>query len=225
MACLLGVVAGLVPGLSFTAPFQGLYLTQMSVVGEDAGPLRVTDVEPDSAAAQAGFRAGDEILGAGDFDEAYAAFNAIQPGERRVFQVQNASESRSVEAVGLKPELAALWYRSLWHPIAGGLCLALGLLVFATAPVNPPPLWRSILVGVAGFGLAVGFAIVWATETVFSRMVLWQRFAMGNGEEWYFGQSLLGLGAGLTLAVLAALEMRRCLASRSSRSTPPGGSS
>jgi hypothetical protein len=45
------------------------------------------------------------------------------------------------------------------------------------------------------------------------------------GEEWYFGQSLLGLGAGLTLAVLAALEMRRCLASRSSRSTPPGGSS
>ena len=26
-ACLLGVVAGLVPGLSFTAPFQGLYLS------------------------------------------------------------------------------------------------------------------------------------------------------------------------------------------------------
>jgi hypothetical protein len=214
LACLPGVVAGLVPGLSFTAPFQGLYLAQVSVVGEDAGPLRVSDVDPDSAAARAGFRAGDEILGAGNFDEANAAFNAIQPGERRVFQVQNASESRSVEAVGLTPELAAVWYRTLWHPIAGGLFLALGLLVFATAPLEPPPLWRSIAVGIAGFGLAVGFAIGWVTETVFSRLVLWQRFAMGNGEDWYFGQSLLGLGAGLTLAVLAALETRRRLDSR-----------
>lgn len=214
LACLLGVVAGLVPGLSFTAPFQGLYLMQMSAVGESAGPLRVNNVEPDSAAARAGFRAGDEILGAGSFDEVQSAFQAMRPGERHTFQVRNASTTRSVEAVGLAPELAAVWYRSLWHPMAGGLFLALGLLVFATAPVDPPPLWRSIAVGIAGFSLAVGFAVSWATESVFSRVRVWQRFAMGDGAEWYFGQSLLGLGAGLMLALLAALEARRRFTSR-----------
>jgi hypothetical protein len=220
MACLSGVIAGLVPGLSFTAPFQGLRLMQMSTVGESAGPLRVINVEPDSAAARAGFRAGDEILGAGNFDDANAAFNGMRPGERRTFQVRNESTDRSVEAVGLAPEPAAVWYKSVWHPIAGGLFLALGLLVFATAPVEPPPLWRSSLVAIAGFGLTVGFAIAWATESVFSRVRIWQRFVMGEGAEWYFGQSLLGLGAGLALALFAAMEIRRRLASQGSGTTP-----
>lgn len=214
MVCMAGAVAGLVPGVSYTAPFQGLYLMQMSVVGEDPGPLRVTDVEPGSAAARAGFRTGDELLDASSFDEANAAFNAMQPGERRDFQVRNAGETRSVEAVAQTPELAAVWYKSLWHPIAGGLFLALGLVVFATAPLEPPPLWRSIAVGIVGFGLAAGFAVCWATETVFSRVVPWQRFAMGQGAESSFGQTILGLAAGLILAVLAAREARRRFTSR-----------
>jgi hypothetical protein len=211
-----GAVAGLVPGCSCTAPFQGLYLIQMTTVGEEDGPLRVTDVEPDSAAARTGFRAGDEIVGAGSFDEANAAFNAMQPGEQRVFQVRNAAETRSVEAVGQTPELAAVWYRSLWHPIAGGLFIGLALMVFATTPADPPPPWRSIVLGIVGFGLAVGFAVCWATETVFSRVVLWQRFAMGEGAESSFGQTVLGLVAGLALAFFAAIEFRRRLASSGS---------
>ena len=108
MTCLVGIFAGLVPCFSFTAPFQGLYLTQMTVPGEDAGPLRVDRVEPDSAADRAGFRSGDEILDPASFDEANAAFQALQPGERRVVQVRHSSVSRSIEAIGLTPELAAL---------------------------------------------------------------------------------------------------------------------
>jgi len=211
VACLLGVVAGLVPCLSFTAPFQGLYLTQMTFGGLDPGPLRVDQVERDSAADRAGFRSGDEILDAGNFDEVQSTLRLIRPGERRVFHVRNESTDRSVEAVGLTPELAAVWYATLWHPIAGTVFLALGLLVFATAPVEPPPLWRSSLAAIAGFGLAVGFAIACATESVFSRVRLWHRFSMGVGADWYFGQSFLGLGAGLALALFAAIEIRRRL--------------
>ena len=185
-ACLLGVVAGLVPGLSFTAPFQGLYLSQMSVVGATAGPLRVDKVERGSAADRAGFRAGDEILHAGGFDVANADFKAIRPGDRRLFQVRRGSATISVEAVGQRPGLAAAWYDNLWNPIAGAVFLALGLCIYATAPISPPPLWRSIPVGIAGFGMAVGFTVVWATATVFSRLRVWQQFAMGDGKRMVF---------------------------------------
>lgn len=208
MACLVGAVAGLVPGLSFTAPFQGLYLIQMSVISDDAGPLRVHKIEPDSTAARSGFRTGDELLDAGSFDEAIAAFEALQPGERRVFRVRNDDQPRTVEAIGQTPQLAAVWYKTLWHPIAGGLSLGLALLVFATTPADPPPPWRAIVVGIVGFGLAAGFAIAWPMESVFIPVRVWQRFTMGGGANWYFGQTILGLAAGLMLAVLAAFEVR-----------------
>jgi hypothetical protein len=213
---MLGVVAGLVPGLSFTAPFQGLYLAQMSVVGEDAGPLRVHKIEPDSTAARSGFRTGDELLDAGSFDEAIAEFEALQPGERRVFRVRNDDQPRTVEAVGQTPQLAAVWYKTFWHPIAGGLFLGLALLVFATTPADPPPPWRSIVVGIVGFGLAAGFAIAWPMESVFIPVRVWQRFTMGGGAEWYFEQTILGLAAGLALAVFAAIETRCRLTSSGS---------
>lgn len=214
LTCVLGVVAGLVPGLSFTAPFQGLDLAQATVAGESPGSLRVTRVEPDSAAEQAGFQTGDEILDAGDFAQARAALRAIQPGERRVFHVRNGSALRSVEAVGRKPQLAAVWYGHLWYPVAGGVFLLLGLWVFATGPLAPPPLWRSVPLGIVGFGLAVASAVAWAAESPFGRLRLWQRYAMGNGAEWHLGQNLLGSAAGLSLAVLAAIETRRRLSAR-----------
>lgn len=214
LACALGALAGLVPALSFTAPLQGLYLAQATLAGQADGTLRVTQVEPGSPAERSGFRAGDELLDAGSFHAAQAALRAMRAGERRTFQVRNGTESRSIEAVAVKPELAAVWYGNLWYPIAGGVFLALGLWALATAPLVPPPLWRAVPLALAGFGLAVGFAVSWLTDSPFGRLRIWQRFAMGNGAEWQFGQGLVGAGAGLFLAVFAALDIRRRLRHR-----------
>jgi hypothetical protein len=114
----------------------------------------------------------------------------------------------------VQPQLAAIWYADLWYPIAGAVFLALGLFVFATVPLAPAPLWRSIPLAILGLGLAVGFGTALAGASIFTRFLLWQRWPIGSGKEWYFGQGFVGIAAGLLLAVFAVVEVRQRLGNR-----------
>jgi hypothetical protein len=206
LACLVGIAAGFVPGISFTGSFWELGLSQFG-----DSPVRIDQVTPRSPADLAGLRAGDSIRHPGGFDEVNRRIRHLQPGEKTSFIVIRHGEESAVEVTGTRPQVAAIWYADLWYPIAGLLFLIVGLLVFATSPLTPAPLWRSIPVAVTGLGLAVGFAIVLTGGTVFSRFRIWQRWMMGSGEEWYFGQGVVGIATGALLAVLATAEVRRRL--------------
>jgi hypothetical protein len=218
LACVLGILAGFVPGISFTGMFTGMdYMSGGLAFAADDRRVRVTKVEHGSPADRAGFRAGDIIQTPESIEAVRAALDAVQTGEKKAFTVKRGEAELVIEGVRTKPELAAIWYAHLWYPIAGGLFLCLGILVFATSPLVPSPLWRSILVTVAGLGIAAGFGVDLVRGTVFSRFRIYQRWPMGAGEEWYFQQGLIGIAAGVLLTTFAAAEVRQRLA----RPLPP----
>ena len=211
LTCVLGLVASFVPCFSFTSSFWELSLSQL---GE--GPVRISRVTAGSPAEAAGLLAGDGIEHPGGFDGVQRDLRSLRPGEKLTFHVVRNNENISVEIVGASPQLAAMWYAHVWYPIAGVLWLALGLLCYATAPLTPPPYWRSMLVAGMGLGLASGFALALIGASALTRFRIWQRWLMGEGDDWSFGQGFLGLAAGILLAILAAAEVRMRL-SRSGR--------
>jgi hypothetical protein len=213
LACVLGILAGFVPGISFTGMFTGMdYMSGGFMAAVDDHRVRVTKVESGSPADRAGFRADDIIQSPENHEAVRAALAAVQHGEKRAFTIKRGDAELVIEAARPEPELAAVWYAHEWYPIAGVLFLCLGLLVFATSPLVPSPLWRSILLTVAGLGITTGFVVDLIHGTVFSRFRFYQRWPMGTGEEWYFQQGLVGMAAGVLLATFAAAEMRQRLA-------------
>jgi hypothetical protein len=74
-----------------------------------------------------------------------------------------------------------------------------------------------MLVAAVGLGLASGFALALIGASALTRFRIWQRWLMGDGDDWSFGQGFLGLAAGLLLAILAAGEVRARLSN-----SPPG---
>jgi hypothetical protein len=171
--------------------------------------VRVTEVQPGSPAARAGFRAGDIIQKPETFDAVRAALAAVERGEKQTFSIKRGETEVALEPTRPDQEIAAVWYAHLWYPIAGALFLYIGILVFATSPLTPVPLWRAILVTVAGVAIAGGFGLDLVRGTLFSRFRIYQRWPMGTGDEWYFQQGFVGIAAGILLAMFAAAEIRQ----------------
>lgn len=213
VACLLGILAGFVPGVSFTGQFYGLsYVSGGWGASADGKGVRVTDVQADSPVFKAGFRSGDLIRTPATFDEVEATLAGVDRGEKHAFTVQRGETELMIEAARPEPELAAVWYADIWYPVAGGIFLVLGVLVFATAPLTPPPWWRSVPLVFAGLGMATGFVVQMATGSVFARLRIYQRWPMGVGDEWSLPQGLIGIAAGVLLMLFAAAEIRHRLA-------------
>jgi hypothetical protein len=220
-ACLLGVLAGFVPGVSFTGPSTGMYGQSGGLfIPADDRRVRVTEVQPGSPADRAGFRVGDIIQKPGDFDGVRAALAAVQRGEKQIFTIKRGETELALEPTRSDPDIAAIWFAHEWYPIAGALFLSIGIFVFATGRLVPAPLWRSILVTVAGVGIAAGFGLDLLCGTPFSRFRIYQVWPMGTGGEWYFQQGLIGMVAGVLLAMFAAAEIRQRLGSPPASTEP-----
>ena len=216
LACVLGAFTALVPGISFSDLYTGM--NYISVGGQGLfGPtdprVRVTSVQSGSPAWRAGFQTDDIFLSPTNFGAVQSAGTAVQQGEKQVFRIKRGEAEMTIQGVRPKPELVSVWYASAWDLVAGGLFLGLSLLLFATAPLARPPLWRSSLVMIAGFGMAVGFALekILGWGTAFQRFPVCWRWQIATGDEWYFQQSLIGIAAGLLLAILGAIEIRKHL--------------
>jgi len=216
-ACVLGMLVAFTPGISFTDLFTGMdYLSINGFVffGPTDPRVRVTSVKSGSPAWRAGFQKDDLFLSPTNFGAVQAAATAVQQGDKQVFRIKRGEAELTIQGVRPNPELVSVWYASAWDLVAGGLFLGLGLLLFATAPLARPPLWRSILVMIAGFGMAAGFALekILGWGTTFRRFPVYWRWQIATGDEWYFQQSLIGIAAGLLLAILGAIEIRKHLA-------------
>ena len=219
-ACVLGMLAAFTPGVSFTGLFTGMDYVSVSgamLFTPDDPRVQVTSVMYGSPAARAGFREGDVFQRPASFRALKAAEEAVRLGEKQVFTIKRGETEMTIEGVHPKAELAAIWYASAWDPVAGALFLCLGILLFATGPLVPVPWWRSIPVSVAGIGIAVGFAVEMLWNVHYSswallwRLRIYNRWPMGGGDEWDFHQGLVGMAAGILLAVFAAAEIRKRL--------------
>jgi membrane-associated protease RseP (regulator of RpoE activity) len=204
---LLVAAAGLVPVVQKNRPFWGLYGTSI-----DSGPPRINEVEHDSPAQAAGLRVGDVILAvngtAVDLGGLDAVLEGLKPGETATLRVQRGNAERAVTVRGVEPPVAMIYYQTPWHPVAGGVALALGLVIFATQPLRPAPRWRAVLVALAGFGLAVIFFLAVAHDNPFAYWQLRRYHTLNWGEKLGFGQNWVGLAASLALAAFAAWELR-----------------
>jgi hypothetical protein len=205
---LVGALAGLVPVVEQTPTFWGL--EEFGSIGH--GPPWIGRVAADSPAGRAGFRPDDRAVAADGapmtFERLSNLGRQLKPGEAVRIRVKRAERETDVLARGERPQLGAVYYPTAWHPALGGVCLALGLLVFATQPLRPPPLWRAALVTVVGLATAAGFFVTaTAAENPFLNWVLWYRHRSG-GAVWQFGQGWVGLGACLVLALAGAWEVR-----------------
>ena len=213
------MLTALTPGVSFSDLFTGMdYMSINGFVffGQTDPRVQVTMVKAGSPAERAGFRQGDVFLDPLTFRGVQAAANDAQRGEKPVFRIKRGETEFTIEGVRPRRELVWIWYASAWDLVAGGPFIGIGLLLFATGPLVPTSRWRSIPVMVAGFGMAVGFAVekLLGWGTTFRRLPVYWRWQTATGEEWYFQQSLIGLAAALVLATLAAAEIRKHLMPR-----------
>jgi predicted metalloprotease with PDZ domain len=141
IACLAVAAAGLVPVVQKNRPFWGLYCKYYTY----GGPREpeVHEVCDDSPAHSAGLRLQDVILAANgsavDGAGLTATLNELKPGETARLRVRRGEVEMDVPATGVEPLVAMIYYPTVWHPVAGGVGLALGLLVLATQPLRPAP--------------------------------------------------------------------------------------
>lgn len=219
IACFVVAAAGLVPVVHKNRPFWGLYCASFN-----HGAPRVHQVDSASPAHSAGLRVDDVILTANgsavDHTGLMSVLEGLKPGDAAQLRVKRGEAEVDLSVTGVEPPVAVIYYPTVWHPIAGGVALALGLLVLATQPLRPPPRWRAILLAVAGFGLAIGFFLAILNESPFLFLPLRRYHNINWGAAWHFEQSGVGLGASLVLSVSGAWELRRLL----SRRHIPGGS-
>jgi hypothetical protein len=210
LACIVIAVAGLVPVFHKNRPFWGLYGSSIN-----HGAPRVHQVDNDSPAQSAGLQVDDVIVTANgsavDQSGLTALLEGLKPGEVARLHVKRGESEVDMSVRGVEPPVAMIYYPTPFPPVAGGIGVALGLLVLATQTLRPAPRWRAALVGITGFALAVLFFLAVTDDSVLPFWQLRRYHTLNWGAKWHFEQAWVGLVASLALAVLGAWELRGLL--------------
>jgi len=220
LASLAVAAAGLVPVVHKNKPFWGLYAGSIN-----HGPARIHQIDDDSPAKAAGLQRQDIILAvngvAVDNLAMSAAFAALGPGDEARLRVKRGEAELDIAVRGVEPPVALIYYPTAWHPVAGGAGLALVLLVLATQPLRPAPLWRPTIVVLVGLGCSIVFFLALIHDSPFAFLNVRQYRNLNWGDRLHFEQTWVGLVASLALALSAAVELRGLLARRSSAQNTP----
>jgi len=207
LAVVVGAFTGFAPEWACTTRYWGVWATD-----DPNAPVQVIKVASDSPAEQTGFRLGDIVKEPTNYASFSKSWDKVKQGEKQTFTVRRNGQDVVLEATAGQNQIAVVWYANLWYPIAGALFILVGIVVFATAPVASPPLWRSIAVAIAGLGIAIGFAVAVAGDGVFSRFAVYERWIfVPTRNDWCGLQGLFGMAAAILMATLAATEIRQRL--------------
>jgi PDZ domain len=207
VACLAIAAAGLVPVVHKNMPFWGLATVSF---GHSVPIVQV--VEADSPANSAGLQELDEIATVNgsvvDNSGFYAVLRGLKTGDKARLHVRRSDEEIDLSVEGIEPPIAMIYYSTVWHPVAGGVALALGILLLATQSRRPVPRSRVGLVIAVGLGLAVLFLLFITFDNPSSFWQLQRYHSLNWGTKLHFGQNWVGLAASLLLAGLGAWQLR-----------------
>src|SRR5689334_15862953 len=139
LASIVGLFASLFPSVGYSPAFWGF-----STIRSSDGPPVINSITHGSPAESAGFRLNDFILTADGtpltFDMLQQVVEGLQPDKPVSFGVKRGDQETVIVVKGNTWRVAALYYPSFWYPLAGLLFLILGVVVFATQPLQPAPL-------------------------------------------------------------------------------------
>jgi serine/threonine protein kinase len=221
LACLLGACAGLVPGgISYTGSDWGSKFFYWNVPDS---PMTVTDVESGSPAEKTGFLVGDVLKSKDGATNIHPSSHqaGYVVGEKHTYTVERAGKEVMLTSIATPPQVAVIWYEDITCPINGALFLCLGIVVFATGSLVPPPLWRSISVTIAGLVIAIGWGWATAAAGFADRVAIYQRWAwLDTAWDYWLPEGLIGLAAAVLVAFLGAVQIRQ----RLMRPPAPAGS-
>ncbi len=220
LVCIVGFAASLVPGFVYTDPFwgvRGFTDKELFATGDSPGVL-ITTIDSASPAASAGLRGRDRVVKVNGAQAAFGTFDqllaGIQAGEPVTLDVIRGEQELRLVTEGENPKLEAVLVLD-WQFISAPVFLALLLVLIATQPLDPPPLWRACVVLLGGLVVITATVIVEATQGI-PWSAIWRSKAISHGVSPAGHYPLTGaaLVLGLSLSILGALAVRAVLLHR-----------
>jgi membrane-associated protease RseP (regulator of RpoE activity) len=218
--CLLGLAASIVPSLVYTDAFWGVdgFMDKEPFATTISPGVVVTQIAPASPAALVGLQTGDRVVTVNgkraDFGTFRRLLADIRPEESVTLDVTRSGQELRLVSDGAAPTLDGVLFLD-WQFVSASIFLVVLLLMIATEPIAPAPLWRPIL-AILG-GLIVLGVTVTAEVTHFAPWTaVWQSKAISHGPSplLHYSLTVWTLLAGLALSVLAACDVRAALIRR-----------
>jgi hypothetical protein len=219
LICLIGFTTSLVPLLVFTEPFWGVdgFMDRGILEPGEVQGVRLSGIAHESTASKAGLQDNDRVTAVnghlvtvGNFRQ---LLHNVKEGEHVTLQVIRNEKELKIECEGERPELEAVTYLD-WQFVSAPVFLVVLLLLIATQPLKPP-LWRAIVVIVAG--LVVLAVTAWLECTQFAPWTpVWRARATRHSpsRHVHYFLAIITLLEGLALTFLGAFAVRAALIHR-----------
>ena len=220
LVCLIGFVAGVVPSVVYTDPFwgvDGFMDKELFAIGASPGVV-ITQIASGSPAASIGLQNGDRIINMNgkqvDFGTFRQSLRNIQPGESIPLDVKRRGQEVQYASRGEVPTLDCVLFLD-WQFVCAPVFLVLLLLLIATQPLDPPPLWRAILCVVGGLAV-ISVVVVVEVRQLMPWTAVWYSKSINHAppSALHYSLALATLLAGLTLSILGAFSVRAVLIRR-----------
>jgi len=227
LVCIVGFAASLLPAIEYTDPFWGVrgFMDKELFDLGDAPGVIVTQIHSGSPAASAGLRERDRILAVNGVQAEFGTFeqllDAIQPGQQVTLEVKRSGQDLRLVANGEIPTLEAVLFLD-WQFVSAPVFLVLLLVLVATQPLHPPPLWRALLVILGGLAVITVTVIVETTEWI-PWTAVWRSKSVSHGvaPALHYPLTAAVLLSGLALTILGALAVRAVLVRRAIEPASP----
>jgi membrane-associated protease RseP (regulator of RpoE activity) len=219
VVCSLGLVASVIPSLVYTYPFWGTKTyVDKELFSNDPPGVIVKQIDAGSPLESAGMHPNDRVLAFNGEPVQFGTFREVlakvEPGEAITIDVKRDGKDVRLEYAGETPKLEGMLFFD-WQFASAPSFLVLLLLLVATQPLMPPPLWRAIIVTLAGLAIVTVTIVIEATQRVPWSWV-WQSKPI---DHWPSGTlhitlALTVLLTSLALSLLGAMGIRAFLLRR-----------
>jgi hypothetical protein len=219
VVCSLGLLASLIPAIVYTDPFWGLKTyVDRELFSNDAQGVIVIECDNNSPVQSAGLRPHDRVISFNGKPVQFSSFRnvlaQVKPGEAIEIGVKRDGKEIRLEYKGETPKLEGVLFFD-WQFVSAPAFLVLLLLLIATQPLMPAPLWRAIIVVLIGLTIMIATIVIEATRRIPWSWV-WESKPIDHSppQPLHFTLAAAVLLMGLALSFLGALRVRACLIRR-----------
>jgi len=136
----------------------------------------------------------------------------VEPGEPITIDVKRDGKDVRLEYKGETPKLEGVLFFD-WQLVSAPAFLVLLLLLVATQPLTPAPLWRAITVTLVGLAIVTVTIVIETTQGLSAWSIAWQSKPIDHipPPALHFTLAAVVLLTSLALSLLGALEVRAFL--------------